>query len=293
MDSFDYPNFAKYEVVLGEGFENFADGEPCILGVDEAGRGPVLGPMVYGLGVTPMCKKERLTELEVDDSKALTESKREKIFNIMNSDRDVKQYFTYRLHVISPRMISCRMMMDRKGALNEISHTSCIDLIKSAIDAGINVKEVYVDTVGPKDKYQSKLQNIFKNLKIIVAEKADSKYPIVSAASIAAKVTRDKIVYNWKFIEGSKYNVKETGSGYPGDPKTKKYLSENCDKVFGFTSFVRFSWGTANPYIEKNCCKINWDPYNTNKTKSKLTGKRPALTLDNFFTKPPSSKKAK
>ncbi|CEF66443.1 Ribonuclease H2 subunit A [Strongyloides ratti] len=285
MENFDFPSFAKYEVILGAGFNKFANGMPCILGVDEAGRGPVLGPMVYGLGVIPEKNQNLLKELKVDDSKALTDTKRRQIFDKMNNDDSIKKYFTYRLHVISPRMISCKMMMNEKGILNEISHSSCIDLIKAAIDSGINVKAVYVDTVGPKDKYQKKLQDIFKNIQIVVSEKADSKYPIVSAASIAAKVTRDNKIANWDYVEGSKYCCKITGSGYPGDMKTKQYLIDNCDKVFGFTSLVRFSWDTAESYIEKNCYKVNWDPYNINKTKEKTGVKRPAVTLLNYFAK--------
>uniref|UniRef100_A0A0N5C596 Ribonuclease n=1 Tax=Strongyloides papillosus TaxID=174720 RepID=A0A0N5C596_STREA len=288
MENFDFPGFAKYEVTLGEEFNKFASCGPCILGVDEAGRGPVLGPMVYGLAIVKEKHQKLLKELEVDDSKALTEKKREKIFSEMNNDDQIKKCLTYRLHVISPRMISCRMLMDKKGVLNDISHSSCIDLIQAALDVGINVKAVYVDTVGPKDKYQKKLQDIFKDISIVVSEKADSKYPIVSAASIAAKVTRDNLISNWNYIEGDEYSTKIIGSGYPGDMKTRQYLDDNCDKVFGFTSLVRFSWDTAETILQKKCYKVNWDPYNVYKAKEKPgTKKRPAVTILNFFNKVP------
>ena len=93
--------------------------------------------------------------------------------------------------------------MYRRGKynLNTMSHDTAIGLINKAIEAGVRVAEVYVDTVGPPDKYQAKLEGLFPELKIIVAKKADSLYPCVSAASICAKVARDKALGEWKFSE--------------------------------------------------------------------------------------------
>lgn len=75
-----------------------------------------------------------------------------------------------------------------------------------------------MDTVGPPETYQAKLERIFPSItKIVVAKKADSKYPIVSAASICAKVTRDDVLRHWVFAEsGIEETVsREFGSGYP------------------------------------------------------------------------------
>ena len=93
--------------------------------------------------------------------------------------------------------------MYRRGKynLNTMSHDTAIGLINKAIEAGVRVAEVYVDTVGPPDKYQAKLEGLFPELKITVAKKADSLYPCVSAASICAKVARDKALKEWKFAE--------------------------------------------------------------------------------------------
>ena len=64
-----------------------------------------------------------------------------------------------------------------KYNLNEISHDTAIGLIRSALQAGVKVAEVYVDTVGPPEKYEAKLQNLFPEIKVTVAKKADSLYP--------------------------------------------------------------------------------------------------------------------
>ena len=104
--------------------------------------------------------------------------------------------------------------MYRRGKynLNTMSHDTAIGLIQKALDAGVRVAEVYVDTVGPPEKYQEKLSNIFPELKITVAKKADSLYACVSAASICAKVARDRVLKEWKFREDKDF-TKEWGSG--------------------------------------------------------------------------------
>jgi ribonuclease H2 subunit A len=61
------------------------------------------------------------------------------------------------------------------------------------------------------------------DFEIVVESKADSTYPVVSAASICAKVTRDKVLAEWNFLEKREFsNV--FGCGYPSDPKTKAWL---------------------------------------------------------------------
>lgn len=99
--------------------------------------------------------------------------------------------------------------------MNALSHDTAIALIQKCLECGIQLKEVYLDTVGPADKYQAKLQNIFPNIKIKVSNKADSLYKIVSVASICAKVIRDHIIKNWSFIENLPYQDTDYGSGYP------------------------------------------------------------------------------
>lgn len=104
-----------------------------------------------------------------------------------------------------------------KYNLNALSHDTAINLIRKAIESGVQLKEVYLDTVGPADKYQIKLRALFPNIKVVVSNKADSIYKIVSVASICAKVTRDHAVKNWQFLEeGISFSESEYGSGYPG-----------------------------------------------------------------------------
>lgn len=227
--------------------------EPCVLGVDEAGRGPVLGPMVYGICYCPLKRHEDLKEAGVADSKTLKEADRERIFGIIDNKND---FVGWALEVISPVCISTNMNKRPKVSLNEISHNSAIGLIKQAIAAGVQVAEVYLDTVGPPEKYQAKLQQIFPTLKVTVEKKADALFPCVSGASICAKVARDKALAEWEFPEG--IEIKNWGSGYPGDPVTKNFLLNSLDPVFGFPGLVRFSWSTAARIIQEKCVPMAW-----------------------------------
>ncbi|MGH0169430.1 UNVERIFIED_CONTAM: hypothetical protein FKN15_059104 [Acipenser sinensis] len=77
--------------------------------------------------------------------------------------------------------------------------------------------EVFVDTVGPAEKYQDKLSQRFPGVEVTVRPKADSLFPIVSAASICAKVARDHAVKDWTFVEDLGETEMKYGSGYPNE----------------------------------------------------------------------------
>jgi len=229
--------------------------EPCVLGIDEAGRGPVLGPMVYGIAFCPVSRNADLKALGVDDSKALTEEQRDKLLDKVLENNE---YIGWAVDLLSPSWISTGMNRRGKYNLNAMSHDSAISLVRAALEQGVRVSEVYVDTVGPPDKYQAKLEGIFPDLTITVAKKADSLYPCVSAASICAKVARDRALREWQFPEGGQI-AGPWGSGYPGDAVTKKFLQEQLHPIFGFPGIVRFSWKTAEKIIEEKGVKIEWE----------------------------------
>jgi ribonuclease H2 subunit A len=79
-------------------------------------------------------------------------------------------------------------MSRHRQSLNEISHKAAIELLRALQLKGFRIKEVYIDTVGPPEHYQTKMKKLFPNIEIVVSKRADSLYPIVSAASICAKV---------------------------------------------------------------------------------------------------------
>ena len=214
-------------------------------------RGPVIGPMVYSAAYCTKKDSENLKEMfKVDDSKTLNVEQRDKIFEKMTKhNKTIKN----NLIIIGAHELSTKMLKIEKYNLNLISHDAAIELIrqsnKQIQDIGGILSEVYIDTVGDPKKYQTKVEYEFPEIKIVVSKKADSLFPIVSAASIFAKVTRDKCVSDLG---------KTHGSGYPSDPKTVEWISKNRDPIFGFPhNFIRFSWSTITKVIDDDV-KVDW-----------------------------------
>lgn len=229
---------------------------------------------MYGIAFCPINEATLPEQLGCADSKALTEKNRDEIFEKICNENEK---MGWAVEIISPNYISNSMLSRTKHSLNQVSMDSAINLVRKAIEAGVNLDHIYVDTVGPPEKYQVYLKSIFPKYNITVAKKADSTYPIVSAASICAKVTRDHALQMWRFQEGLEVTRQQFGSGYPGDPLTKKFLVDYCDPVFGYPQLVRFSWSTAQEAL-KEAYHVELDDTDE---KSELVAKNTSIT--SFF----------
>lgn len=199
-----------------------------ILGIDEAGRGSVLGPLVIAGVVIDKRKESILENMGVKDSKKLTPERRKVLA------RKLKKMFEYDTIIYSAQDIDD---MRAQGInLNEIERKGMQELIQK-----LDFDEAIVDAVDVKPlRFQDKLQRATG--KVIKAEhKADDKYIEVGAASIIAKQTRDEAI-----AEINKYfeDVGGIGSGYPSDPTTKKFLSNYTYNEM--PGFVRKSWSTVS-----------------------------------------------
>lgn len=251
--------------------------KPCIMGIDEAGRGPVLGPMVYGCLYCARSYEKTLSTLNFADSKTLKEEKREELFEKLKSN----ELIGWAVDVIDPRELSAKMLKKIKINLNEISHDSASGLVTRVLNMGVLLTDVYVDTVGDPEKYRIKLSERFPYIKFVVAKKADSLYPVVSGASIVAKVTRDRALRDWVLDETAENMTRNFGSGYPGDPETKSWLEKHQHSVFGFPSLVRFSWGTCTSY-SKNMVEVVWESDKTEEDGSSSSSGKRQLKLSSF-----------
>lgn len=266
-------------------------GPPCALGVDEAGRGPVLGPMVYGLFYLPIPLSDPLLRKthHFDDSKVLTPTVRSDLMEkLCTPGTDLFTQCGWAVEVMSARDIGANMMKPN-GAynLNAQAMDATIALIEGVFKRGVNVREIYIDTIGNPATYQKKLERIFPTAKITVAKKADSLYPCVSAASVCAKVTRDaalEVLYEnhvnlsaqmddaQMHGAGDRAEEDSWGSGYPSDARCTTWLKKNMDPIFGWGSECRFSWGTVKDMMDAKgaAAKVDW-PVEEDDESTRLT----------------------
>lgn len=294
--------------------ESTNPGPECALGVDEAGRGPVLGPMVYGLFYLPIPLSDSLLRQthHFDDSKVLTPTVRSNLMEkLCTPSTDLHTQCGWAVDVMSARDIGANMMKPAGTYnLNAQAMDATIALIQGVYKRGVNVKEIYIDTIGNPETYQRKLERIFPTAKVTVAKKADSLYPCVSAASVCAKVTRDaalEVLYESYIVksedadgdeqmtgpkEAKAVEEESWGSGYPSDVRCTSWLKRNMHPVFGWGSECRFSWGTAKDMMDLKglAAKVDWpvedDDETTRLTDYFSAGKeRDADELGSWFGK--------
>ena len=203
-----------------------------IAGVDEAGRGCVIGPLVVA-GV--MMKAETLpllTELGVKDSKLLTPQKRELLYPQIIQLAEKYQTIKVLPSQIDKAVESARTL----HKLNRLEAQTMAQIIES-----LKPDEAYVDAADTVEhRFGNHIKECLKTkTRIISKHKADRLFPVVSAASIIAKVERDRE------IAGLRLEYGDFGSGYLTDGKTVDFLRQLLQQNEDYPSFVRKSWKPA------------------------------------------------
>jgi len=216
-----------------------------VIGIDEAGKGPVLGSMFIGFSIINLKEKKdldsyhkTLKDLGVKDSKLLTPKKRAEIYEKLKDQMDIKYV------QLTPAIIDHNNAMG--GKLNQLEVDSIVHILESTKPDLIIVDALTAD---PKKFGQEILRNLSFKAQIISENKADTKYELVGAASIVAKELREEEMRQTR----EKLNI-DCGSGYPADPKTKKFLLENFEKK-EYEFLFRKSWATFKNLIKKETIK--------------------------------------
>ncbi len=208
-----------------------------ICGIDEAGRGPVIGPMVIAIVCVENSEIEKLRKIGVKDSKMLKPEKRTNLFSKIKKIAKFVDYVIVSSEEID-RYVSQNM-------LNRLELEKIIQLIKKVLYHFNNVK-VFIDSPTINStKFKNELKKVFKDVDIEVMHKADQNITIVSAASIVAKCIRDSE------IEKMKVEYGDFGSGYPSDPRTIKFIISYYANHGELPPIVRKSWKTCKRIIDE------------------------------------------
>ena len=204
-----------------------------ICGIDDAGRGSMLGPLVIA-GISLDKKNLRkLSSLGVKDSKKLSPKLRESLYKQI-----IKIVDDYHVAKISPKSIDASV---KKHCLNGLEAKYMAKVVSK-----LNPDTSYVDScdVNPQ-RFGKEISRLSDNHKIKSYHHADSRFVVVSAASILAKVTRDRAIAKLR----KDYDL---GSGYPSDSLTVKFVTKYYKKNHEMPNFVRKSWKPVQKIVAKH-----------------------------------------
>lgn len=198
-----------------------------IVGIDEAGRGPLIGDMfVAGVALdNSVCDK--LIANGVRDSKLLTPNSRHRLLNaVINAS-----HFIY-VRRYQPEVID-------SSNINSLFIEAVKSCIRTMLKLGVKPSAIYIDSPSCRGRLIKSVKPLIGDgVELIVEFNADRKYVAVAAASIIAKVLRDSHIHYLRTIYG------DFGSGYPSDPKTVKWIEGLIVNGSQLPPIVRRSWKT-------------------------------------------------
>ena len=209
-----------------------------VLGVDEAGRGPVIGPLVIAGVMLEESKVESVLK-DAKDSKLVPQKKREELY------KKFIKAVEYKIIIIEPSEIDAALMSDSLN-LNWLEAHKTADIINE-----LNPDEAHIDSPSPNaSRYKDYIRNLLKNkdVKLLVGHKMESKSKLVAAASILAKTIREREMDEIKKKYGN------TGPGYMSNAITQKFLKENWEK---HPEIFRKTW-------------VSWKNHKDNKNQKKI-----------------------
>jgi ribonuclease HII len=201
-----------------------------ICGVDEAGKGAVLGPLVVA-GVA--CGSEEEAEaIGARDSKALSPKRREEIYI------EIVARFRVATRILTPERIDARP---------RFSLNLCVARSHAAVISDLRPGVAIVDSCDVDARRYGRTVAGFLSVpcRLLSSHGADRTHPVVGAASIVAKVLRDRAIADLAREHG------EIGSGYPADPVTIAYLRDYLKRRKAPPPFARWSWETTRTLMKE------------------------------------------
>jgi len=211
-----------------------------IIGVDEAGRGPVIGPLVVAALAIPPGDIEILSELKVKDSKDISPNERLRIFTEINQ-RIENDKWKSGLILCPPKRIDINSVTSDLNSLEIDLFSEAIFATELSYDSGvIRVDACDVNEDRFRIRLQSSLGEEWRTWRIHAEHGMDSKDLVTGGASILAKVSRDSAIEEIAARTGI-----EIGSGYPSDKTTRSAVEKMLSNGKPHDS-LRWSWATVS-----------------------------------------------
>ncbi len=208
-----------------------------ICGIDEAGRGAVIGPMVIAGILVDQSRVGELIEAGVRDSKELTPGVRAELSKLI---REIAE--RVELIVVEARLVDESTRRSGAKGINELEARMIAEIINR-----LRPDAAFIDL--PSTKYHDFRALIERyaghKCSLILEHKADRKYPVVSAASIIAKHERDTLIKKLRAELG------DFGSGYPSDPKTRNFLLQALMRGDLRKEHIRLTWKTISKLAQR------------------------------------------
>ncbi len=199
------------------------------LGIDDAGRGPVIGPMILAGCLIDDKIATKFKKWGVRDSKQLTSKRREFLAQKIKDEAETFEIVMADADEINTKQDSGTNLNDLEALKTAKIINKINNQISSEDHSEVRKIRVVVDCpstsiVKWRDFLMTKIKDL-SNLEIVCEHKADKNHVSVSAASILAKSEREKEMNKLKKKYGD-----EIGSGYTSDPATSKFLIKNVNK---------------------------------------------------------------
>jgi ribonuclease HII len=208
-----------------------------VAGVDEAGRGCVIGPLVIAGVLFDEKKIPILREIGVKDSKRLSAKKRRGLV-----EKIKELAIDYKVIEIQPRVID--KVVFRGKPLRRLNYLETMIMAKVIRKLNPDLAHVDPPDVNPQRCIEQIQSVVNFKIKIICEPKADEKYPSTSAASIVAKVTRDQRILELREKFG------DFNSGYTSDKKTQKFIENYFSENKECPDYIRASWETVQRHMK-------------------------------------------
>lgn len=200
-----------------------------VVGADEAGKGPALGPMVAGAVRAP----PEALPAGLDDSKRLSPARREELTAELRENPEI----SVAVAVVPPERIDAP-----DTDMNSLGVAAQADAVRAVAEVGDDVTADAADT--DEDRFGRRLgdavQEAGTDVEVTAEHGADENHPVVSAASVVAKVERDR-----RMAEINGRYDRDVGSGYPSDPTTTEFLAAYVAEHGDLPVCARATWATC------------------------------------------------